>query len=68
LLAAFTFDTPKLLALDLTKRRLAELREEVRDIYAGVLDDPLVQVYVPPPNLTRQQPGYRRFPGAHKSR
>jgi hypothetical protein len=51
LLAGFTFDAPKLLALDLAERRLTVLREEFGDAHAGVLDDPLVEVDVPPPNL-----------------
>jgi hypothetical protein len=67
LLAGFTFDAPELLALDLTKRRLTVLCEELRNAYAGVFDDPLIEVYVPPANLPRQQPRYRGFPGAHKS-
>ena len=51
LLAGFTFDAPKLIALNFAECRFTVLREEFGDAHAGVLNDPLIEVDVPPPNL-----------------
>ena len=41
----------RLIALNFAECRFTVLREEFGDAHAGVLNDPLIEVDVPPPNL-----------------